>query len=645
MKKFYAVLLALAVTMSLGGAAMASGASLEQNANSAPVTGSTLYVEDMEPSEYAYLTSYTKRDDTGRVYVGNDITEAGQSLVLDETVLGASYTGVYAHGEDASVRVTGTLAVMDDTAGEYGSDFSGQGVMIVGNDGARIDIEDATLWSKGFARAAIVVSADAVVTARNSSFTVLGANALTEIYDGYVCNGDQSTMIAPPWNLGLMGGARLVNMIGQNPTLTMIDCEAVAGAWALLSTDSGSNMRINVVDSTLSILPESEGGMDSGWRIFGYEEDAYGAGYGSYYIGNPSQYYYGTVFNGVTYAGIITGGETAHYTSSAGSIELFDANGNLLETVEGKGRPTVINGVFGIMCHSTLNSGLYIEDGTTLNTADACILHKNGNSDWYFDNAVLNSGTGVLFQMMDNDDDSRIGAVSTDNGMAMDTVYSEDKVTSGIGFPGINYDYETAAGGHTITALYTNGTYNGDIYNGTGYYDQAADNLQVTLGEGAALTGDIALASVIKGIPYSAEAIQGIAYYGDDIEYVFLDEEGNTCQEEEAVYIQIRRYTEREYFLQGHVQNKRYYNGASTLELTVQDGAVWTVEDTSLLTRLVIEEGSLVYGELAVQADGTLLLTASEELIPSGSYGTIEAAAASASASGEASGEASGDPS
>lgn len=637
MKKFFAVLLALAMAMSLGGAAMASGDPSEETGLFAPETGVTLYVEDMEASEYAYLTSYTKRDDTGNIYIGNDITEADRTVVLDETVLGASYTGVYAHGEEASVRVTGTLAVMDDTAGEYGSDFSGQGVMIVGNDGARIDIEDATLWSKGFARAAIVVAADAVVTARNSSFTVLGANPLTDIYDGYICNGDQTTMIAPPWNLGLMGGARLVNMIGQNPTLTMIDCEGVAGAWALLSTDSGSNMRINVVDSTLSILPESEGGMDSGWRIFGYEEDAYGAGYGSYYIGNPSQYYYGTVFNGVTYAGIITGGETAHYTSSAGSIDLYDANGNLLETVEGKGQPTVVNGVFGIMCHSTLNSGLYIEEGTILNTEDACILHKNGSSDWYFDNAVLNSGTGVLFQMMDNDDDSRIGAVSTENGMAMDTVYSEDKVTSGVGFPGINYDYATAAGGHTITALYTNGVYNGDIYNGTGYYDQKADNLQVTLGEGAALSGDIALSSVIKGIPYGAEAVEGINYYGDDIEYVFLDADGNACSEEEAVYIQIRRYTEREYFLQGHVQNKLYYNGASTLEVTVQDGAVWTVEDMSLLTRLVIEDGSSVYGALTVQEDGTLLLTAADELIPAGSYGTIEAAAAAASASGEAS--------
>ncbi len=99
------------------------------------------------------------------------------------------------------------------------------------------------------------------------------------------------------------------------------------------------------------------------------------------------------------------------------------------------------------------------------------------------------------------------------------------------GFPGLDYDYTTTTGGNTDTATFTNGDYVGDIFNGSGYYTQTGDDLVVTIGEGATLTGDIALTSTIKGIAYSEEAIEGIAYYGDDITYVLLDADGNVTED------------------------------------------------------------------------------------------------------------------
>ena len=641
-RRILALIVVLCMALSLGAFASgeASGASGEASGESSSEALERKNTADMTASEYPYITSYTSRDDTGMIFIGNDVTESAD-IVLNEDVEGPAYTAVYAHGEGVVANVTGTVIAHDDTAGETASDFSGQGAMIVANDGAAVNVKDAVISTDGFARSSLIITSLGNVRVEDSELTVRGANPLTEVYDGYVNSADMNVMVSPPWVLGIQGGARAVNMIGVSPILTVIDSSIASGGWAVISTDFGSDATINVVDSELRFLPESEGGMDSGWRIFGYDEDAYGSGYGSFNIGSPAEYFYGATIDGVTYAAIIMGAKTDVYASSNGTIELVDVNGEPLETVEGKGQPTVINGVFGFMQVGAIAEGLYVEDGTVVNTEDATVIWKSGSGDYYFDNAVLNSKKGVLFQMMDSDDDSRAN-------MGEDPVYSEEKIGAEIGFPGINYDYASAAGSSSVTATYTNGVYEGDIFNGTGYYNHSAANLTVTLGEGAVLNGDIALTSTIKGVPYSEEALEGIGYYGGDIEFVELSEDGsfNAGNDGTAAYIQIRGYTINEYFLQGHVENKLHYNGASTVEVNVEDGAEWNVAGESLITKLTVADGAVVKGSLTVNDDGTLTLTAGDELIPAGEYGTIEPGAsgeASDSASGEASDEASGD--
>ena len=76
-----------------------------------------------------------------------------------------------------------------------------------------------------------------------------------------------------------------------------------------------------------------------------------------------------------TYAAIFTGG-TATYRSSTGTIDLTDANGTVLDTVEGAGRPTVINSVWGFMAHNTAE--LNVLDNTEVNAEEAIFLHKAG---------------------------------------------------------------------------------------------------------------------------------------------------------------------------------------------------------------------------------------------------------------------------
>ncbi len=632
------IVLCMALSLSVFASGEASGASEEASAENIDAGLEVKSTADMTASPYSRMTSFASRDDTGMIFIGNDVTESAD-IVLEEEVEGAAYTAVYAHGDGVVANVTGTVIAYDDTAGEWASDFSGQGAMIVANDGATVDVKDLTISTDGFERSAAVVSERGTVRVEDSDFTVLGANPITEAYEGYNNGADMDLMLSPPWVLGIQGGARGVNMIGASPRITVIDSKIASGGWADISTDSGSNATINVVDSELIMLPESEGGMDSGWRIFGYDEDAYGSGYGTFNIGSPAEYFYGTAITGVTMATIVMGAKTDVYASSNGAVELIDASGEPMETVEGKGQPTVVNSVFGVMQCGAIADGFYIKDGTVFNTEEAVILHKSGGGTYYFDNASLNSKSGVLFQMMDTDDDS---TRFDRTGGYIGPTYDESKLASaGVGFPGINYDCVSRAGSTSIAAVYTNGVYEGNLYNGSGYYGYAGGSLSVTVGENAVLNGDIALTSTIKGIPYSPEALEGIAYYGDDIGCVLLDADGNeTANEAEAAFIQTRSYTITQNFLQGHVQNKLHYNGASTITVSVEDGGTWNVAGESLITKLAVADGAVVKGTLTVNADGTLTLTAGDGLIAAGEYGTIEPAAASAS--GEASGSASG---
>ena len=205
-------------------------------------------------------------------------------------------------------------------------------------------------------------------------------------------------MLSPPWVLGIQGGARAANMIGNQSTLTVINSTVTSGGWAVLSTDEGNSSVMNVVDTTLEILPASKGGMSSG--KYGYSSK-YGSGYGTYLTGNAHQNFYGVTFNGLTYAGIYTGGE-GNYRSSKGDIEIKDAEGKPIETVTGKSKPTTINSVFGFMTHGqgTVN----VLDGTVVNSEEAIFLAKAGGVGFVADGAVLSSSSGILLQIIDNDD-------------------------------------------------------------------------------------------------------------------------------------------------------------------------------------------------------------------------------------------------
>jgi len=570
------IALLLVLTFSLAGLLL-GGCATAKTGNTSPTptaaattTGGNTVIDNNTHTSYeakttvsgSSLTSYTERSDEYSVgyYIRDGKTvaeksvlarsdEAISSLDLNLSVNGYGFTPVYATGKDTTLALTGKITTTDSSDGQNASDYSGLGSQIIAANYATINADRLEISTTGFMHDAFIVDEHAQITVTDSTISTLGANPLTQAYSGYQNSAIQTIMISPPWVLGIQGGVRSTNLLGNNSTLSVIDSQITSGGWAILSTDAGSNFVVNVLDSTLAILPEAEGGMSSG--NFSYSSQ-YGSGYGSYLIGDATQNFYGAKIFGTTYGAILTGG-TATYQSSNGSITLKNADGETVGTYTGKNQPSSIDSVFGFMSHN--NGTIHVLDGTQVNAQDAVFLYKAGDVTFNADNASLNSHSGVILQMMDNDD-ATVGAQNGNGGPVFNTTFSEKA-----GWPSENGSVSAAGGrSNTVNLNLTNGAYTGNVYNGTGYYGQSGDALNVNLGKGANLQGAISLT-----------------------ETRHINEKGE----------QNTSFTIAQYYYLGHVENRAYNNQSSTLSVTLSDGATWSVTGSNYLTSLTINNGTI----------------------------------------------------
>ncbi len=483
---------------------------------------------------------------------------------------------------------------------------------------------------------ALAVSGGENATLQDQDLTVLGGDPLADGGEGYVNTPDVSSMTAPPWPLGINGGARAIVLSGEAPALSLVRTGVTAAGWGALSADGCSDASVTAVDADLRILSAAGGGMGSGWKVLGYDGDDYGSGYGAYLSSGASAYFYGSTVSGATYGAVLDGADQVWFGSSDGTVLLYDGAA-LAGSVRGRSRTSVIDSVFGMMMCADA-ADVTVEDGTAIRAAEAVVLYKDGSGAFTFHNARLSSDSGVLFQMMDSDDDDRIGLLT--DIYAFSPVYDEANVGGGPGFPTVERDIveavdaklddggdalPPAAEAQHVELTYTNGLYSGNIYNGTGYYGQPGDSLAVTVGRGAVLDGDVSLTSCVKAIPYSREAVKALKDL-DGVKYCFVNDIGAPCGEDQAAYIQFLRYTIDQYYLQGHVEDLPYYNGSAAIDVTVAQDGAWAVRSASIVTSLTVEDGGLVYGQVRDNADGSITLLPADQPLEPGVY-TSDAAA------------------
>lgn len=529
-------------------------------------------------------TSFTGRSDNFSVgyFVYNGQLVAAHSLLgktdasvsnldLNLKAVGPGFNPVIAKGAGTDLNVTGSLSAYDNSDGTHASDFTGLGTQIIASDGAKVNVKGMNIYTNGFLHDAFIADNHAELTVTNSNITTMGANPLTQAWNGYQNSAIQSEMLSPPWVLGIQGGVRASNELGNGPTFSVIDSNVTSGGWALLSTDSGSNEKMNVVDSNLTMLPASQGGMSAGPYSYA---DQYGSGYGSYLIGNATQDFYGVNIKGTTYGDIVTGG-TASYMSSKGTITLKNADDHDITTVNGKGHVSKINSVWGFMTHG--NGAINVLDGTVVNSQEATFLYKYGNVTFNADHAFLHSNSGILLQMVDNPDNI-IHAKMGKGGPIFSNTFSETpgwpSESGSVTQTALNNDatIQTPVGTTTgpnyckVQLDLKNGHYTGNVYNGTGYYGQVGDVLHVNIGTGGSLNGAIALT-----------------------ETKHVDQNGNGNPS----------FNINQYYYFGHVANKLYNNGNSKITVDLSNGGVWKVTGKSEITKLIVGNGNVTAGSVA----------------------------------------------
>ncbi len=521
---------------------------------------------------------------TDRITEGSYDDSQAQGVVISDSEAG--HNGILV--VDSDYNITGAaIDLLTDADGTQTCDFSGKGTAIAAfGSEANVTVEDSTVHTAGVATMPVFADDGATVTVKNSTLQSDGGT----LYKDYLNSPSQTVMVAPPWILGIMGTSRCSNMMGSNTTTNVIDSKTSAGAWAVLSTDAGSDMYLNVYNTSLTLnnadesqyLLQEEGGQISETKDNPYTEN-YGSGYGTYVIGEAVETFAGAEFNVGTYASIFTGGSATYTSLEAGqTYQLVNSAGETTcEYTAEEDKVTTINSdTFGFMAHKSSNS-ITLEKGTIVNSGFATFLVKSGGDNEQLtasvDDTKITNG-GVLIQVMDNDDTTNGGMMSTDdekntNGGSqnMNPVHTEDA--------GFNTD-AAVAGESQQTFTFTNGTYDGNIYNASGSDGLEGSALNVTLGQGAVLNGAAASTSAIH-----------VTYDGS----MALKENGGAAFDDEstaaefALQYQNTEFTINEYYDIGQVANLICDNGANAVNITLTDDAVWNVTGTSVISSLTIE--------------------------------------------------------
>ena len=560
------------------------------------------------------------------IYVDTDGIREEYSVT--EAVLGGSYDGAAAR----DVSITGesdtfsalvvesvpyelsdsTIRLNSASAGGNTNDFTGLGAAVSAyGNGTLLEITDSDIETSGVVKPALYISGGADVVVRNSRLATLGGN----VYDTYLSNANQTSMIGAPWHLGIdnaLGNSRCVNLMGKGTTETVIDSEVYAAGWGGLSVDDGSYMRMDVINTNVDV----------------------DEGYGAFAIAQVTENYYGTTMNAGVLDFIMMGGHVNIGSYTGGDeitvrrmevkdegegIDTYYAqeSDEVIAVVSSETVPegeTVYSNIssdrFGFEMHSmmlndTVNS-ISLKEKTTLTTGEASFIVKSGFAEIRIDDATVVTGaspyTGetVFLQLMDNDDGfcgltnfqySTFGEYFWEpDGWSFefkDTIDTDDYDLQGSAAYDVK-DYGTE-GSKALDQWWTkveltNTDVVGDLWNSTGYWTQGGSDLYVTIGKNASVTGVISSGAYQHYAKTYEVGLYG--YYGaSGEESVPLEDNAwynseNSGSWANAKYISV-------------VDNTPFFYGANGTEVTLTDGGVWDMTDVSFVTALTIDGGEL----------------------------------------------------
>ena len=505
-----------------------------------------------------------------------------------------------------------SITLDTDAVGGTTNDFSGLGAAVSAyGKGTLLTIEDSAIETTGVVKPALFIGGGADVIVKNSALTANGG----EVYDTYLSNANQGTMIGAPWHLGInnaLGNSRCVNLMGAQSTETVVDSAITAAGWGGLSVDDGSYMRMDVINSTVDV----------------------DEGYGAFAIGQVTENWRGSdihagvldfiLMGGHVNIGAYTGGEEIavrrmavkdngegidNYYAQETDEVVTTVKSDALASGEMK-TSRIVSDRFGFEAHSmmlndTVNA-VTLTEGTEVETGEAAFIVKSGFAEITVDDASVSAGvspyTGeqVFLQMMDNDDgfcgltnfqystfDEYFWEPDGWSFEFRDTIDTDDyDLQGGSGYDVCAYGTEAAKdlGKWWTKVDLKNTDVMGDLWNSTGYWTQGGSDLYVTIGENASVTGVISAGAYQHYAKTYEVGLYGY-YSATGSESVPLEQNewyNSPYSEswENAKYISV-------------VANTPYYYGANGVDVTLTDGGVWNVTAPSFVTGLAVDGGTL----------------------------------------------------
>jgi hypothetical protein len=475
---------------------------------------------------------------------GGRVTSSGaQDIEIAST--GEDFDGVYAAG--GSYTLTRPRISL---TGNGRCDFAGYGAAIVGTgSGTRLVVDGARIANRGVMRAGVIATGGSTVIVKNSSIQTWNG----VLPAGYQATVDLTYMESAPWMLSISGNVRSTVLLGEQSTAAYISSSIASETWGVLSTDSGSDCQLIAINSAVANT-----GPD---------------GYGSYAIGNATEWFLGCQFDVGTYATINRGGAVYYGDSTPAAVAQHNAALGLGLTAQEvaalPARPTVVNSRrFGFMWHGA--GTLDISGGTVVNSAEATFLDKGQQIAITVDGsrgARLNPANGILMQIMENDDP---GPVMVNGVLLNDGVYTDPA-----GAPTKLDSFDVSAVHSTdATASFTDIALRGDFLN-------------AIRGGSTAMGSPGGLNMVLT---FTRSRVSGVI---------------SATQAQHLVAV----ITAANYQQLGEVVNEAQPVINNGVIVTVGSGSVWSVTGPCYLSKLVIAADAIVTGagqrEVTMTVDGT----------------------------------------
>lgn len=480
------------------------------------------------------------------------------------TSTGENFTGIYVGGGNYSIfRPTISLT------GNGRSDFIGTGAALTVTGGTTVVVDGATIVNKGVARAGVVVDGGANVIVKNSHI---------ETHNGvlpadYIPTIDTFQMRSVPWMLSLSGNVRATNLLGTNTQASYINSHIYSEGWGVLSTDGCTTPVLTAINSTIAT------GQD---------------GYGSYGIGNATEYFYGSTFDVGTYSTISRGSFLFYGDSDRASVAKLNTDLGLgltaAELAAITPRNTVVNSDrFGVMWHG--GGTLDISGGTLFNTKKTTLLDKGQAITVTVDGskgAQLNPGNGIIMQLMDDDDP---GPNFAD--MSNSNIYTEPTTP-----PVKAADFDvTAVNSGDAKATFSNIVLKGDFYNsakgGAATLTAAAD--EPPAGDGGPPPGGGGAPGQNLVLTFDNSAVTGVISAASAHHYML----------EPGVFT----IGADEYYKLGELTNTPGPAVNNGVIVTLKNNSKWVVTGTSYLTSLTFPGNGAISApagySVSLSVDGT----------------------------------------